>query len=638
MTMAGQLDLSARAIKVEIEDLRDVALPAILHWNLSHFVVLKSVSRHTVVIHDPAIGAKTYSFSDLSDHFTGVALELAPAASFQKLTAKAPLRLNSLWTKISGLSTAVIQVIGLSVALQVVAFALPFEMQLVVDEAIMRNDVNLLSVLALGFGALFVTQVIIEALRNWSLQVFGYLLSYQIVGNILRHLMRLPATWFEKRHVGDILSRIASANAIQEILTHGIVAALLDGVMAVIAVAILFVYSPTLALVVLASVAVSATITAVTFPILRARTQEQIVDRAREQSFVMETVRASTTIKLMGRESEREGSWRNLYARVLNKSIAVGKFQIYIGSTQSLISGLQSVLIVYLGARMVLDGSGFSIGMLLAFLSFRQTFTDRVTTFVNQLMQFRFVGLHLDRLSDIVTAEAEPLEEAPFTQGVAGGMSVKDVRFQYSPADRQVLRGVDIEIRPGEFLAITGESGGGKTTLFKLLLGLLTPTSGKIELDGQLATPQAWRTWRLAVGVVSQDDRLLSGTIADNIAFFDPNLDMQAVRAAAEAAQIHADITQMPMQYLSLVGDMGSSLSGGQKQRVLLARALYRKPKILMLDEGTANLDVKTEEIIAKLISGYDMTRIVVAHRPALLKRADRVLVVAAGRIDSPAT
>lgn len=185
----------------------------------------------------------------------------------------------------------------------------------------------------------------------------------------------------------------------------------------------------------------------------------------------------------------------------------------------------------------------------------------------------------------------------------------------------------------GEFLAITGASGGGKTTLLKIMLGLRAPSEGLVILDGQPATPELWRAWREQVGVVAQDDRLLSGTIADNIAFFDPDLDMARVQQAAAVAQVHDEINRMPMQYLSLVGDMGSTLSGGQRQRVLLARALYRQPRVLVLDEGTANLDLETENVIGELLRQLTITRIVVAHRPALLKKADRVVILQNGSV-----
>lgn len=312
MTMSDQLGLSPRALRVELSALEKVRTPAILHWDLNHFVVLKSVARGKAVIHDPAMGSRTYSLDELSRHFTGVVLELSPSASFQKVTQKAPIRLTSLWSRMTGFWPAFFQILALSLALQVAAFAMPFQMQLVVDEAILRGDRDLLTVLALGFGALVVVQALIEALRGWALQVFGYMLSFQMVGNLVRHLMRLPSPWFEKRHVGDILSRIGSASSIQDVLTRGVIAAIIDGLMAVVAVIILWVYSPTLTAVVVFAVLISLGLTMAVFPALRARTEEQIIESAREQSHIMETVRAATTIKIMGREAERESSWRNL--------------------------------------------------------------------------------------------------------------------------------------------------------------------------------------------------------------------------------------------------------------------------------------------------------------------------------------
>ena len=632
MEVADALGFTTRALRVELESISKIQTPAILHWDLNHFIVLKQVTKSNVIVHDPALGERKLSLKAVAKHFTGIALEIAPATSFSKIKAKQPTKLKSLWSRISGVWPAMLQILGLSIALQIAVFAAPFYLQLTIDEALQTGDRNLMTVLALGFGTLLLIQVAITALRSWALQSIGFLMGFQMTGNVVRHLMRLPVSYFEKRHVGDILSRIGSIGPIRDAITSGLISTLIDGAMAIIACIILFLYSPLLAFIVLAGLALSALLTIALYPLQRRRTEEQIIASAKEQSHMVESVRAAMTIKLMGRESLRESAWRNLFADVTNAGFSVSKYRIGMTAAQGLVTGLLTIIVVYIASRMILSGDGFSIGMLFAFMSYRQTLSDRVIALINQVIAFRYITLHLDRVGDIIQTESERGEHyAGETLSPDGQITVQNVSFRYGDADRWVLQNASIDIAPGEFVALTGKSGGGKTTLMKLMLGLYEPEAGSIALDGHRPTVSRWRSWRQNVGVVAQDDQLLSGTIADNICFFDPDLDMAKVHAAAEAAHVHEDIARMPMQYLSIVGDMGSALSGGQKQRVLLARALYRQPKLLFLDEGTANLDPDTEAQIADLISSLPITRIIVAHRPALIERADSVYLVEHG-------
>ncbi len=634
ITIADQLGLAPRALRVELPALRQIKTPAVLHWDLGHFVVLAKADRRGIVVHDPGLGCRQMSYDEASRHVTGVVLELAPAASFAPVTLKQPTRLGSLWSKITGVWPALCQILAISLALQVAVFAAPFYLQLAVDEAILRADLDLMTVLALGFGGLMALRIGLQALRSHALQVLNTLFSLQMKGNLVRHLLRLRSEFFAKRHVGDILSRLQSTGAVQDALTRGLVASLIDGVMAIVAGTVLFFYSPMLAGVVLAALLLGLVVTFAFYPAMRARMEEQIVAGAKENSHLIESVRAATTVKLMGREAERENSWRNLQTDVVNAGYRLGHLQIGQASLQGLVTGLQSVLVVYLAARMIIGGEGFSIGMLFAFMSFRQTLSDRTQALIDQAIQFRLLGLHLERLGDIVHAPPEVAPDAVLPAiEVKGALAFENVSFRYGLADDLVLDDVDLRVASGDFVAITGPSGGGKTTLLKLLLGLHAPSGGRITIEGRPATPELWRALRAAAGIVAQDDQLLSGTIADNIAFFDPELDMRRVEAAARTARVHDDIMRMPMQYLSLVGDMGSTLSGGQRQRVLLARALYRDPAVLILDEGTANLDPATEDAIADVIAGLPITRIVVAHRPALIERAQRILQVSGGTV-----
>jgi ATP-binding cassette subfamily B protein RaxB len=275
------------------------------------------------------------------------------------------------------------------------------------------------------------------------------------------------------------------------------------------------------------------------------------------------------------------------------------------------------------------DSSVFTLGMLVAFLAYRQYFTDSLSQLLQKGIEFRLLSLHLDRLADIIFEQSEVrdtvLEAVP---DIKGDIRIKNVNFRYADSDPWVLEDVSLHIPAGSMVTLTGESGGGKTTLMKLMLGLYGPNSGTVEVDGQPIDAIGLSNWRSQIGVVMQDDRLLSGTIADNISFFDPEMDMKRVQQAAASAQIHKTIAKLPMNYLSVVGDMGSILSGGQKQRLLLARALYQNPKALFLDEGTANLDVETEQTIVDVIRKLTITRVIVAHRPAFINASDDVITI----------
>ena len=628
--LAAQLDLGARALRLELDELPQLQLPAILHWDLNHYVVLKKVAGEKVHIHDPATGLKILSLKEFSEHFTGVALELTPTAGFTKQTAKEKMRLSQLWGKLVGMKRAIVQLLILSIVLQLIVLASPFYLQLVIDEAVVKFDAKFLLVLALGFGALTIIQQIAGMMREWTILYYGHQMSFQMVANIFKHLTHLPTSYFEKRHIGDILSRMASTAPIQTALTQSLVAAIIDGLMAVITGIVIFLYSPVLGAIVLVSVVLLLIVTILFYPILRRTQEDMIVSEAKESTHKIESIRAFIPIKLFSAQNQRMSTWRNLFADYINSSVAHGKYGIFMGTLQGLITGLQTIVIIYFGAKLILSGANtFTVGMLFAFMSYRASFTNSVVSLFNKFIEFRLLGLHLERIADIAHSEPESTSASSLQNNeIQGRIEIRNLRFRYSPADPWVLDGLDLDIAAGDFIALTGQSGGGKTTLLKLILGLYESTEGEILIDGHPLTDANRMAWRKSIGVVMQDDQLLSGTIADNISFFDPQMDMDRIYKAAQQAQIHNEIMAMPMGYLSLIGDMGSALSGGQKQRVLLARALYTNPQVLFLDEGTANLDEATEKVIVDVIANLSMTRIIVAHRPEFLKRADKKIII----------
>ena len=628
IAIADGLQLSSRPLRLDMDHLEKLQLPAMLHWDLNHYVVLKSIKGDQAVIVDPGVGLRKMSLSRLSNHFTGIAVEFTPQADFAAVQARIKPRISLLWDRLVGLKRAITQTLVLSVILQAIVLLSPFYLQLVVDAVLPRGDTSLLLALAIGFGGLVILRAVAEAVRGWAILVYGNQMSLQMVGNVFRHLIRLPARYFERRHVGDIISRMGSTVPIQEALTQSVPAVLIDGAMAVLMLIVMFLYSPILGGIVLAMVLGLVLATWLIYPHLCRTQEESIYAKALENSHVIESIRAITTVKMFGREAEREAAWRNLYTDFINANVGYGKWVVARKFFETLLTGLQVVLVVWAAVSLMIDdGSAFTLGMLVAFLAYRQYFTDAVVQLLEKGIEFNLLSLHLDRLSDIIFEETDADQSGEIKlNDLKGAISIKDVSFRYSDTDPWVLTDFNLDIAAGEMVTLTGPSGGGKTTLMKLMLGLYDPVKGSICIDGQDLREIDRENWRSQIGVVMQDDRLLSGTLADNISFFDPEIDMQRVYRAAQAAQIHDTIAALPMNYQLQIGDMGSVLSGGQRQRVLLARALYQDPKVLFLDEGTANLDVETETAIVEIIKALSISCIIVAHRPAFLHASDRII------------
>jgi ATP-binding cassette subfamily B protein RaxB len=455
------------------------------------------------------------------------------------------------------------------------------------------------------------------------------------VSNLFRHLIRLPMSWFERRHLGDVVSRFESLNAIQRTLTASFLEALVDGVMVLLTLVMMLLYSVELALIGGAAAALYALLRFALYRPFRQASEEQIVRTAKQQSHFLETVRGMQSIKLFSREVPRTSTWQNLAVDQFNAGIRAQRLGILYQGLNGLLFGIENVVTIWLGALLVLDGSGFSVGMLLAFVSYKTQFVQRIANLVEKALELRMLGLHTERVGDVALAAPEPhdtgcaLERLP----ADGAIEVKGLSFRYADNEPPVLDGIDLRIETGESVAIVGPSGCGKTTLVKLLLGLLQPSAGSIELGGVGLSTLGLARYRSVVASVMQDDQLFAGSIAENICFFDPQPDHARIEQCARLASVHDDIQAMPMAYNTLVGDMGTVLSGGQRQRVLLARALYRDPKILVLDEATSHLDVAREREVNAAIRALKLTRIIVAHRPETIASADRTIVLGGGRV-----
>jgi len=623
---AGALGLDSRPLRAEVEHLAGLRLPCILHWDLNHFVVLKRIAGDRVELHDPAIGAVRMSLAEFGRHYTGIALELSPRADFAPMRERRRLSLSALAGRVDGLRRAGAQVLALALCLEGFTLLLPLAMQWVLDRVLVAADVDLLHLLGAGFLAVVVFQAALTAMRGWLIADLGSALNSQWLSNLFGHLLRLPLDFFEKRHVGGVMSRFVSVQAIQQTLTGSFVESLLDGLTVVLVLALLLFYSPPLTALVLAAFALYAGLRWLAFRRLRRLKEEQLIQVAQQQSLLIESIQGVQTIKLGNQQEERRARIANAAVEVARREAAIGRTNAAFGALSKLVFGAQRVLLIWLCAWLTLQGR-FSAGMMVVFVAYADLFATRTGSLIDKLVDLRLLGLHGQRIADIALEPPEPHVHTDYAgPAPAPRIEVRGVSFRYADDEPWILRDCSFAIEDGESVAIVGPSGCGKTTLAKLILGLLRPSEGAILIGGVDIHRYGLGPYRDRFGAVMQEDVLFAGSIGENIAGFDSAADPQRVEAAARAARIHDDIAAMAMGYESLVGDLGSSLSGGQKQRVLLARALYRQPSILLLDEATSHLDVGREHEINREVAALRITRIVIAHRPDTIRSADRVV------------
>jgi ATP-binding cassette subfamily B protein RaxB len=630
MAVAAEMGLATRALRLELKDLSRLHMPCILHWGMNHFVVLESVHHSSIVIHDPARGRRTVLLREVSDEFTGVALELAPTQQFNKKDARNVLRLKDLFRNVRGLGAPLTHIFLLSLGLESILILMPIASQIVIDEVIVNADRDLLLVVAVGMALLLLFELCLGIARAWEIMTVGMTLNLHWSAGLIDHLIRLPLDFFEKRHVGDIISRFRSLEVVGKVVTTDVVRALLDGIMSVGMLVMLFVYGGWLAFLAVITAAIDAFLRVVAYRSYHENTEAAIAYEAKQQTHFIETMRGMASVKLLSLGDRRRSAWLNHLVDALNARLRLQRLDLVFGQANELLFGADRLVLMMLGAYMVIDGK-MTLGMLVAFLAYKDQFASRVGSLITTTFQIRMLNVQADRLADIVMAEPEPRDPGasviPITlPGGASELHTNGLGFRYGDNEAWVFERLSIRIPAGSCVAITGPSGCGKTTLLKILMGLLAPTRGTISIDGVDMTTIGAGTYRTKIAGVMQDDGLFAGSIAENICSFDENPDLPLVAECAARAAILEDILRMPMGLETLVGDMGSTLSGGQRQRVLLARALYRRPRILFLDEATSHLDEPTEAVIAQRLRALDMTRVIIAHRPATIAHADAII------------
>jgi len=451
-------------------------------------------------------------------------------------------------------------------------------------------------------------------------------MSEYFSSGVMNHLLRIPFEYFERRHKGDILSRFHSIHEIQSKVTTDSINTLLDGIVIILAIMIMSFYNIQLTAIVLLALTLFLVLRIFSYRYHKNQTEISVGEHANVSSKFLEILHSIMPIKLYSKEKAMYRDWKNYFIRAMNADIRIARANILYSIANIFLFNIEHILVVTVGAMLVIHNQ-FSVGMLVAFLAYRQTLVNKSTSFIHKIFDYKLVSVQLERISDILLQPVE-IEEPRYSidKEILGSIKVQNLEYRYSGNRELILSHIDFYINQGEKVAITGPSGTGKTTLLKLMLGLISPTNGKILIDDVFL--EAWdaKKYRDACASVMQDDTLISGSILDNITFMDTKIDIDRVYEVSKIAQIHDDILNMPMHYETLIGDMGSSLSGGQKQRILIARALYKNPKILFLDEATSHLDVDTEIKINNALKKLNITQIIIAHREESIKMADRII------------
>lgn len=627
--IAEQLGMATRALSLELDELRVLKTPCILHWDFSHFVVLVSVKRNRYVLHDPARGIRYISREEMSRYFTGVALEVWPGSEFQSETLQTRISLRSLINSIYGIKRTLAKIFCLSVVIEAINLLMPVGTQLVMDHAIPAGDRGLLTLISAALMFFILLKAATSTLRAWSSLVMSTLINVQWQSGLFDHLLRLPLAFFERRKLGDIQSRFDSLDTLRATFTTSVIGFIMDSIMVVGVCVMMLLYGGYLTWIVLCFTTIYIFIRLVTYGNYRQISEECLVREARAASYFMETLYGIATVKIQGMVGIRGAHWLNMKIDAINSGIKLTRMDLLFGGINTFVTACDQIVILWLGAGLVIDNQ-MTIGMFVAFSSFRGQFSERVASLTSFLLQLRIMSLHNERIADIALHEKE--EKKPEIEIVADmgpiSLETNGLSYRYDSKSAPIFSALSLSVAPGESVAITGASGAGKTTLMKVLCGLFEPDSGRVLINGIDIRQIGINNYHRMIACVMQDDRLFSGSIRENICGFAEEMDEEWMVECARASHIHDVIMNMPMGYETLIGELGEGLSGGQKQRIFIARALYRKPGILFMDEATSALDSESEHFVNVAIKNMNITRVIIAHRETTLRTVDRVISI----------
>lgn len=626
--------LRVRAYSVQPQDFKFVTLPAIIHWEFNHFVVVERWSPESVEVVDPAAGRRQLTADQFDAGFTGVVLMFEPGVHFERSSSTArPLWRRYLLKYVLQAPGLLAQIAGASLLLQVLGLALPLFTKVLVDFALPFGIGDILLLFGLGMILFVMSQMVTSYLRASMLIYLQARLDSRMMVDFFEHLLTLPFKFFQQRSSGDLLMRLGSNSVIREMLTSQTLSVFLDGSLVLVYLVIILTQAPLFGFIVLVIGLLQVALLLATTGRVQRLMNRDLVAQAQSQSYLVEALTRIETLKAAGAEDRALDHWSNLFFKQLNISLQRTRLSALIDTGMMTLRILSPILLLWVGAYRVINGT-MTLGTMLALNALASAFLMPLSSLVSNAQRLQLVGSHLDRIADVL--EAEPEQDFQAVLGappLSGKIELKAVNFRYDPNAPLVLKDISVSIGPGQKVAVVGRTGSGKSSLGKLLLGLYPPTSGEILYDGIPIQDLNYRTLRSQFGVVMQESLLFGGSIRENIAFNDQDLEFDRILEAARLAAIHAEIEAMPMGYETLVGEGSAGLAGGQCQRLSLARALAHQPVLLLLDEATSDLDVVTEREVDENLSRLSCTRIVIAHRLSTVRNANQILVLDQGRI-----
>lgn len=632
---AEAIGFLSKGIQTDLNGLKSQPLPAIAHWQGNHYIVVYKVTEKEIVVADPAIGLEKLSHEHFQKNWTGTLLVVTPTSKLRD----SELKENTFRRYLPYFKPywrTLFEILLVSVFLQIVGLALPIFTQIILDDVLVYKNTQLFFIVMIGMIIVSVFNVLFTAIRQYLIVYTVQKIDVKMIIDFYQHVLGLPLTYFVQRRVGDIISRVNENEKIRGMLSTSTLSAFLDIITLLVYFALMFFYNVKLAFLSLLFLPMFAVLTFAFTPLMKKYSRKAFQTKTEMQSHMVEAIGAIQTIKAINSEKVIRWKLEDKLEDVAKVNIRNAVLTVSIESLTSMIKTLSSFSVLFYGSYLVLSGD-LSVGQLMAFTVLLANVIDPVTRIIQFWDEYQEVRISIERLNDVFDAELEEPEPDKKLRipSIKGHIAFENVTFRYEKEGKNILQNINLQVYPGQTVALVGRSGAGKSTFANLLVKLFTPTSGKITIDGYDLSQVSVSSLRRQIGVVQQENILFSGTIGENIAFHFPDTSFEEVVSASMLAGAHDFITSLPLGYETVIGERGMNLSGGQRQRIAIARALLGKPKILVFDEATSALDTESEKIIQRNMELIlkDRTTFMIAHRLSTIREADLIVVLDQGII-----